>query len=113
VGALHRRVQAAARDQLVVGPDLGRPAALEHDDAVGRPDRREAVRDHQRRPVQGQARQRLLDQTLGLGVDRRGRLVQDQDRRVLQERPRDREPLLLAARQPHAPLADHRVVPAR
>ena len=33
---------------------------------------------------------RLLDQHLGAGVDRARRLVEDQDRRVGEERPRDR-----------------------
>ena len=50
---------------------------------------------------------------LRLGVERGGRLVQDQDRRVLQEHPRDRQPLLLPARQLDAALADHRVQPVR
>ena len=43
----------------------------------------------------------------------RGRLVQDQDRRVLQEHPRDGEPLLLPAGELHAALADDRVQPVR
>ena len=64
------------------------------------------MRDDERRAVPHQVRQRLLHQPLGFGVERRGRLVEDQDRRVLQERPRDRQPLPLAARQPLAALAD-------
>jgi len=51
-------------------PDLGRPAIVQDHDPVGRPDRGQAVRDHDRGPVQGQAEQRLLNQPLGLGVDR-------------------------------------------
>ncbi len=39
--------------------------------------------------------QRLLDQILRLGVHRRGGLVQDQDARVGQDGPRQRQPLLL------------------
>ena len=55
-------------------------------------------------------RERLLHQPLGLGVERRGGLVQDQDRRVLQDRAGDRDPLALAAGEPAAALADHGVV---
>ena len=58
-----------------------------------------------------QLRQRLLDRPLGLGVERRGRLVEDQDRRVLQEHAGDGQALLLPARELHAALADDRVEP--
>ena len=59
-----------------------------------------------------QRRQRVLHQHLRLGVERRGGLVEDQDRRVSQDRARDRQPLPLAARQPLPALADHRLVAA-
>jgi hypothetical protein len=39
------------------------------------------------------------------------RLVQDQDRRVLQDHPRQRHALALAARKLHAPFAHLRVIP--
>lgn len=44
--------------------------------------------------------QRSLDSLLGYGVQRRGGLVQHQDGRVLEDRPRERNPLLLSSRQP-------------
>ncbi len=47
---------------------------------------------------------------LGLGVERGGGLVEDEDGRVAQDRPRDRDPLALAAREAVAALADDRVV---
>ena len=53
---------------------------------------------------------RLLDQHLGAGVDRAGRLVEDQDRRVGEERPGDGEQLLLAGADVAALVVDHRVV---
>ena len=110
---IERRVGAAGpRQQLVVAADLDDPAALEHDDRVGAADRRQPVRDDERRAVQHQVRQRLLHQQLRLGVERRRRLVEHQDRRVLQQRARDRQPLPLAARQPLPALADHRLVAA-
>ena len=49
----------------------------------------------------------------GLGIQRAGRLVQNQDRRVAQHGPRDGEALPLAARHAHAALPDHRVVALR
>ena len=50
---------------------------------------------------------------LGLDVERGGRLVEQQDRRVLQHRARDREPLALAGRELGAALAERRVVAER
>ena len=47
------------------------------------------------------------------GVQGRGRLVQDDDRRVPQDRPGDRDPLPLPAGQVRAALADVRVEPVR
>ncbi len=47
---------------------------------------------------------------LGLGVEVRRRLVEDHDRRLLEQHACDREPLLLAARHAVAALADDRVV---
>ena len=60
-----------------------------------------------------QAVECLLDQTLGLGVERARGLVEDEDRRVAQNRPRDRDPLLLAAGEAVAALAHDRVVTIR
>ena len=51
---------------------------------------------------------RLLDQHLGAGVDRAGRLVEDQQRRVGEERPGDRDQLLLAGADVAALLVDAR-----
>ena len=58
----------------------------------------------------GESVERLLDEPLGLRVERARRLVEDEDRRVAQDRPRDRHPLLLAAREAVAALADDGVV---
>ena len=46
--------------------------------------------------VRPQRGHRLLDEHLGAGVDRAGGLVEDQDRRIGEERAGDREQLLLA-----------------
>jgi hypothetical protein len=80
-------------------------AGVDEQDLVGALDRRDAVGDHDRRPVAHQPVERLLDQVVGPGVDARGRLVQDQDARVDQDRARDRDALALPAREAGAALA--------
>src|SRR5437660_247429 len=47
---------------------------------------------------------------VGARVERARRLVEDQDRRVAQDRARDRDALLLAAGEAVAALADHGVI---
>ena len=54
-----------------------------------------------------------LNLALGFGVDRGGRLVEDQDPRIDQQRPGDRDPLPLAARERLTSFADQRVVAQR
>ena len=66
----------------------------------------EPVRDHEGGAVLHHLVERGLHLGLGGGVERAGRLVEDQDRRVLQQRARDRQPLALAAGQQAAALAD-------
>ena len=57
--------------------------------------------------------QRLLDQRLGVHVERGERVVEHQDARPGQHRPGQREPLALTAGQGHALLADPGVEPPR
>ena len=92
---------------------LDDPAALENDQPVHPPDRREPVRDDDGRPPRQQRPERVLNERLALRVERAGRLVQDEDRRVLQDRARDRHALALAARELDAALADERLVAGR
>ena len=92
---------------------LDDPPGVEHEDLIGVADRREAVRDRDRGAPARELIQRLLDSALGLGVQRRGRLVEDQHRRVAKDRARDRDALLLAAREAVSALADRRVVALR
>ena len=104
-----RRVAAAQGQQLVVRP----VSTIRRRRARRSGRRRERSRAGARSrsscaPRRG--RERLLHGPLGLGVERRGRLVEHEDRRVAQDRARDRSPLLLAAREAVAALADDRVV---
>ena len=81
--------------------------ALQHDDAVEIAQRRQAMRDRDHGAPAHQPAERLADRLLGFAVERGGRLVEQQDRRVLQEGARDRDALALSARQLDAAVADH------
>ena len=104
------RVHTVRAQQRLVRPALDDRAAVHHEDLVGVMDRRQPVRDHERRAAGHQPIQRLEDHRLRPRIDRRGRLVEDENRRVLQERPGDADALALAAGQPDAALADRRLV---
>ena len=71
------------------------------------------MRDHQRGAAARDPLQRFLDFMLGVAVERRGRLIEHQDRRRLQHRARDRHALLLAAGQFQAAFADLGLIPLR
>ncbi len=62
--------------------------------------------DHQGGAVLRQFLQRGLHGALGFGVERGGGLVEQQQRRIAQDGPRDGQALALAARQAHALLAE-------
>src|SRR3546814_11879772 len=57
--------------------------------------------------------ERCLHQPLAPGVERRGRLVEQQDRRITQQRARDRDPLALPARQPRPAFTEEGIEPLR
>src|SRR5262245_15866 len=99
-------VETAAREQLGVGALLDQPPTVEDQDRVGLQDRREAVGDHEAGPAGHDPLEGGLDQRLRLRVEVGGRLVEDQDARVLENDPRQRDPLLLAAGEAVAALPD-------
>jgi hypothetical protein len=71
------------------------------------------VSDHDTRLTQHQAVQCVEDQLLRLRVQPGGRLVQNQDRQIADQRPRNRNALPLPPGQRHAALAHDRVVAIR
>jgi Alkylmercury lyase len=96
-----------------MGPALDDAAVVEDEDQVRRQHGGQPVRDDERRAALEQLVQRGPDELLGQGVEVGRRLVQDQDARVLEDRPRDRYALLLATGQAVPALADDGLVAVR
>src|SRR4051812_21348033 len=66
------------------------------------------MRDRNYRSMTHEIAERMTDRFLGLAVERGSGLIQQQQRRVLQECPSDRDTLALPAGKFHSPVADHR-----
>ena len=113
LGAHQPAIGAVAADQLGMPAAFDDMALVEDEDAVGADDARQPVREDQGRASCRQAVDRLLDHRLVLRVHRGERFVENEDRRIPQQRPGDRQALALAARQQDPALADHRVVTLR
>lgn len=88
-------VGAVSCDQLVVVPTLNNPAVFHHRDQVGVADRGEAMGDDETGAVRAQRGHRMLHEQLGTSIHRAGRLVENQQRRVGEECPCDRDQLFL------------------
>src|SRR5712691_9513940 len=89
-------VDAALREEILVRAHLNDAALVQHDDPVDVLDGRETVSDDDRRPAGHELRERVLDEVLGLRVDRRRGLVEhEQDLRVEGDGASEREQLLL------------------
>ena len=93
-------------EQFFVRAPLDDAAAVEHQNQVGPANGGQPMRNDERRAIEHQRRQRILHQQLRLAVERRGRLVEDEDRRVPQDGAGDGQALALTARQPLPALAD-------
>ena len=107
------RVQRARGEQLRVRAARDDAAVIHDDDTVGLLHGGQPVRDDDRRALRHELFERLLHEQLALRVERARRLVEQQDRRILENRARDRDALPLPARQPRAALAEERVVALR
>ena len=86
---------------------------LHHDYLVGGANGAQVVRHHEHRPVLRERRDGPLHEHLVDRVHVARHLVEHEDGGVLQERPRDGQPLLLAAREAHAVLPDGRRIALR
>src|SRR5258706_3537900 len=103
-------VMAAEAQQFSVRAFLDDASRFEHDQPVHARDGRQAVRDRDHGLAFHQIEQLLLDGELDFAVERRGRLVEHQDRRVLERPPCEPEGLPLPAGELDAALADVRLV---
>ena len=99
--------------QLLVSADRLDLAPLEHEDRVRIHERRQPVRNDDHRPTARNPANVLVDDRLAVRIKRAGRLVENQDLRVENQRPRDRQSLPLAARQIRRPFVDVRLITAR
>src|SRR6185503_3303755 len=98
------RIGAAAPHQLGMRAGLDDAAVVQDDQPVHARDRREAMRDRDHGAALHQRIELLLDRGLDLAVERRGRLVEDEDRRILEDDARQGDALALAARKLDATL---------
>ncbi|ERJ36121.1 hypothetical protein L810_0924 [Burkholderia sp. AU4i] len=106
-------IRAVTRDQRRVRALVDHLPLVEHQDAVGADHAGQPVREHERGPPAREPVECLLDQRFVLRVDRRQRLVEQQDRCVAQQRAGNREALALAARQHEPAFADARRITVR
>ncbi len=90
-------------------PPFDDPAVRNHRDEVGPTDGCQSVGYHQRGSVSHQTVERASHRQLGLRIEGRGGLVEDEDRGILEEGTGDGQALALATGKPEAGLADHRV----
>ena len=93
---VQRCVDPAERHELLVGATLDDAAFMEDQHEVGGFCGRQAVGDGHGGPALGQPLQRLADGALRLGVDRAGRLVEDEEPRLAELRPGEGHQLPLA-----------------
>src|SRR5688572_5948640 len=103
-------VGTGGRQELTVRSPFHHAAALEHEDLRRMLDGREPMRDDEHRATLEQAIDRLLDETLGLRVQRRGRLIENENWRIDEQCARNGDPLALTAGEAGATLPEHRVV---
>src|SRR5919197_1290275 len=87
------RVVSSEPEELVVRALFDDLAAVEHENLIGVADRRQPVSDRNRRPVLGEAVERLLDGALGLRVEGARGLVEHENRRGAGNGSRDRDAL--------------------
>ena len=98
LGARQLGEVAIARDQFVECARLDDLTMVKNQDPGRFANCCQSMCDDQRRAALHHLFERDQQLRFGPGVERAGRLIEDQDRRVLEQRPRDRYALALAAR---------------
>src|ERR1700687_5659201 len=102
LGPCEFRKTPAFRHQFIESSAFDHMSTVEHKDARGIANGREPVGDHESRASLHHFIESGVNLGFGDGIQRAGRLIEDQDRRILQQCPRDLQPLPLAAGE-HAP----------
>ena len=79
LAVVERGIEPAAREQFAVRALLDDVAVAHDEDTVGIADGAQAVRDDKARAAAHEVIHRLLDELLGAGVDRAGRLIENEN----------------------------------
>src|SRR6266581_3784803 len=103
-------IQAVRREQVGMSAALDDPPFRQHDDEVGMLHRGEPVGDDEHRAVRHQPVDRLLHESFRFGIEGTGRLIENENRWIAQQRPSDRDALALPAAEPGPTLAEQRAV---
>ncbi len=90
-------IRFARSQQIVVLSLADNAPAIHHNDRIGAQNGIEAVGNDEGGAFVQHALNRLLNQVFALGIDLARRLVENQDRRLAIDGPRDAQPLLLPA----------------
>ena len=106
-------VVARLLQQVGGGARLDQLSPIQHQHPIGPAEGAEAMGDDERGPPFHRPVERFENLLLGLGVDRGGGVIEQQDPRVEQHRPGDGQALALSAREIEAPFPQRRVVPLR
>ncbi|KAH0442305.1 P-loop containing nucleoside triphosphate hydrolase protein, partial [Aureobasidium melanogenum] len=109
----HFRVHAVTRQQFPMRALFDHAAMLHHENPVRVHHGGKPMRDHDRRAALCEACQFGLDRAFGARVERRRRLVENDNARVFQNGASNRDALTLTPRQAHATFADAGVVMIR
>jgi hypothetical protein len=105
----HVTVVLARAQQLGVGADRGDATGLQERHAVGEGHRRRTVGDDEGRRLVEDLAQGVLDEGLGVDVERRQGIVEHEHRRAGRDGTGEGEPLTLTARERQTLFADHGV----
>ncbi|MNC10862.1 hypothetical protein D3C75_585430 [compost metagenome] len=109
----HSRIQAVPGDECPMITALGNFSVLQHKNLPGITDGRQPVRNNQHGFAAHQLTQGKLHLMLVLRIGKSSRLIKHEHRRIPQNRPGYGNPLLFAAGQINAALADQRLVALR
>src|SRR5579875_723545 len=104
------RVETILGQQFFVCTALDNLSLIDHQGEIGGEDGREAVRDGQRGAALHEWLQGGLNQALGVGIQRAGGLVQNEDTRIFKDHTRDGDALLLTTGELIAALTNDGIV---